>query len=239
MSTIAIIPARGGSKRVPGKNRRDFLGLPLIAWSIRFASAIRRFDRIVVSTDSEEIAQIARAEGVDVPELRPPDLSTDTATSVSVALHVLGREAHAGRQYDTLALLQPTSPVRLKERWDTAFALLGNPANDSVVGVAPVRNHPYHAHALVEGSRLSPFIAGGDDLYKMRSQDLPSAYCLAGNLYLTRTSVLEALGTFYPPRTSAVICDQPFEAMDIDTEADWVMAEALTKFYGQRPCQHL
>lgn len=235
MRTLAIIPARGGSKRVPGKNRRDFAGTPLVAWSIRFAKSVPWFSRVIVSTDDDAVADIAASENLPVPFTRPADLSGDTATSVAVACHALDFEAAAGREYDLVALLQPTSPVRLMERWEAAYALIADPGVDSVVGLAPARSHPYHTYSLAPGGGLAPFVAGGDELRKQRSQDLPPAHCLAGNLYLTRSSVLREKYTFFPPRTAGVGCDKPFEAMDIDTEEDWVVAETLTRYFRQQP----
>ena len=236
MRTLAIIPARAGSKRLPGKNVRDFAGLPLVAWSIRFARALDRFDVVALSTDGEEIAAIGRAEGLDVPELRPAALSGDAASSAAVALHELDRLAARGERFYAIALLQPTSPVRYAERWTEAFAHLELGNVDAVVGVAPVRNHPFHTFARDVDGQLTPFVTSRDDLRSLRSQDLPPAYAIAGNLYLVRVPVLYATGTFFPPSTVGVVCDHACESMDIDTQADWDMAEALTRHYGQQSC---
>ena len=233
MKTLAIIPARGGSKRLPGKNTKRFLGVPLIAWSIRFAQRQPRFDKVVVSTDSEEIADASRAEGVDVPYLRPADLASDTATSAAVVLDILARERRIGNAFDLVALLQPTSPVREPSRWTEAFAHIDGGAADAVIGVAPAHPHPNHAFHWEPGGKLRPFAEGKQ--ITLRSQDLPPVVYVAGNMYLIRSTVLEAHGRFFPPRTVGVLCDQPCEAVDIDTEADWVAAEALAKHYGKSP----
>lgn len=233
MKTLAVIPARGGSKRLPGKNVRNFLGAPLIAWSIRFARALGRFERIVVSTDSEEIAAVARSEGIDIPYLRPDALASDTATSADVVIDILARERQHGRSYDLVALLQPTSPLREPSRWHEAYAHFDRGGCDAVIGVAPAHPHPFHVFHWEQGGRLAPFVdARGTEL---RSQDLPPAVHVAGNMYLVRCSVLEAERTFFPPRTVGVLCDQPCEAIDIDTEADWIAAEALARHYGKSP----
>lgn len=227
MRTIAIIPARGGSKRIPGKNIRPFLGIPLIVWSIRFASSYAGFDRVVVSTDSEDIATVCRDAGMDVPSLRPAELATDTAGSADVALDVLEQEALKGRGYDAVALLQPTSPIRHGSAWDAAYGLLRDTSMDATVGIAPVRNHPFHSFAQGPDSRLQKFVEGAD--LALRTQDLPKAYALTGSLYVVRSAALREHGTFFPPNTAGVVCDDPLEAMDIDTEQDWVIAEALAK----------
>ncbi|MBR0994720.1 acylneuraminate cytidylyltransferase family protein [Bradyrhizobium japonicum] len=233
MKTLAIIPARGGSKRLPGKNTKSFLGVPLIAWSIRFAQRQQRFDKVIVSTDAEEIADASRAEGVDVPYLRPAALATDTATSAAVALDILARERQIGNSFDLVALLQPTSPVREPPRWTEAFAHIDRGVADAVIGVAPAHPHPNHAFHWEQGGKLRPFAEGKQ--ITLRSQELPPVVYIAGNMYLIRSTVLEAQGGFFPPRTVGVLCDQPCEAVDIDTEADWVAAEALAKHYGKSP----
>jgi CMP-N-acetylneuraminic acid synthetase len=233
VKTLAVIPARGGSKRLPGKNVRSFLGVPLIAWSIRFARNLGRFDNIMVSTDSEEIAAAVRSEGLDVPCLRPSLLATDTASSVDVVLDVLSRERRGSEEFGFVALLQPTSPLREPARWHDAFAHMSRGDCDAVIGVAPSDPHPFHVFHWQEGGKLAPFVdRRGTEL---RSQDLPPAVNVAGNMYLIRRSVLEAEHTFFPLRTVGVLCDQPWEAIDIDTEADWIAAEALARHYGRLP----
>ena len=233
LKTLAVIPARGGSKRLPGKNTRNFLGVPLIGWSIRFALKMDRFDTVVVSTDSDEIANASRSEGIEVPYLRPAALATDTASSAHVVLDVLARERQDNRTYDLVALLQPTSPVRESSRWLEAFSHLERGDCDAVIGVAPARTHPFHIFHRDEGGELRPFADPRG--VRLRSQDLPPAVHVAGNMYLVRSAVLEEQASFFPPRTLGVLCDQPCEAFDIDTEADWVAAEALARHYGKSP----
>jgi CMP-N-acetylneuraminic acid synthetase len=233
LKTLAIIPARGGSKRLPGKNVRSFLGIPLIGWSIRFAQKVDRFDKIVVSTDSPEIADVSRSVGVDVPYLRPAALASDTASSVDVVLDILAREREGQRSYDLVALLQPTSPVREISRWNEAFGRLDRSNCEAVIGVAPAHPHPFHCFHWQEGGSLRPF--GEPQGMQLRTQDLPPAVYVAGNMYLVRSAVLEAERTFFPARMVGVLCDQPCEAFDIDTEADWIAAEALATHYGKSP----
>lgn len=232
MATLAIIPARGGSKRLPGKNIRPFAGTPLIVWSIRFAQAYPRFDCVAVSTDSREIAAISAAAGTEVTRLRPDCLATDTATTMSVVLDVLTHEASEDRRYDTVALLQPTSPMRLAKRWDEAFALLDDPDLDAVIGVSPVRTHPFHTFTY-GADALTPL--HDREALKLRGQDLPTVVAVVGNLYLARTSALESYQTFFPERTAGVLCDEPFETIDIDDELDWIVAETIANRYGIEP----
>jgi CMP-N-acetylneuraminic acid synthetase len=232
VKTLAIIPARGGSKRLPGKNVRPFLGRPLIQWSVRFAQQVALFDRVLVSTDDEAIARCAREAGGEVPSLRPPELATDTATSSAVAIDILKREQAAGRSYDWVALLQPTSPLRDLARWHAAFALAQQGACDAVVGVSPVRDHPQHVLRMAADDALLPW--GDAAGLRQRTQDLPSALRVNGSLYLVRAEVLLSHDTFFPEATRGVACDQPWEDVDIDTEADWVVAEALGRHFGRQ-----
>lgn len=232
MKTLALIPARGGSKRLPGKNVRPFLGRPLIQWSILFARELGLFERVTVSTDAPDIARCARDAGLEVPSLRPAELATDTAGSADVAIDVLRKEEAAGRRYDWLALLQPTSPLREPARWREAFALASAGSCDAVIGVSPVRDHPLHVLRRAGDGALAPW--GDPEGLRQRTQDLPPAVRVNGALYLVRTEVLLAQKTFFPAATRGVVCDQPWEDVDIDTEADWVVAEALGRHYGKQ-----
>lgn len=233
MKTLAIIPARGGSERLPGKNIKPLLGTPLVAWSIRFARRLAQFDNLIVSTDDPAIAAVCRAEGVDVPLLRPAHLATDTASTLDVVLDVLDREAAAGREYDAVALLQPTSPMREPLRWAEAFALFDNPACSAAVGVAPARTHPYHTFRLDAARHLDPF--GDASGLKLRGQDLPLAVQVVGNLYLISQATLRQEQTFFPANSFGVLCDKPFETVDIDDELDWLIAETIAAKYGANP----
>ncbi|MCD6077626.1 MAG: acylneuraminate cytidylyltransferase family protein [Ramlibacter sp.] len=232
MKILALIPARGGSRRLPGKNVRPFLGRPLVQWSVRFARELGVFERVLVSTDDEGIARCAQEAGGEVPFLRSAELASDTASSSSVAIDVLQREQAAGRAYDWVALLQPTSPLRDAVRWHTALALARQGACDAIVGVSPARDHPHHVLRLAADDAVLPW----DDAagLRQRTQDLPPAVRINGSLYLVRASVLLSQDTFFPAATRGIVCDQPWEGVDIDTEADWVVAEALARHYGRQ-----
>lgn len=235
MATLAIIPARGGSMRVPHKNTRPFLGIPLISWTIRFARRSGLFDGIVISTDSPAIASVAEEEGIPVPWLRPADLASDTAGSVDMALHAIEQEQRAGRTYETIALLQPTSPIRLSQRWHDAFTRLATDNFAAAIGLIPASCHPFHTYGAEKTGLVHPFMQGDDSFRKMRTQDLPTAYAIGGNLYLIKTATLKTSRTFFPAHTAGIICDQPYEAFDIDTVADWMAAEAIAQYYEQEP----
>ena len=222
-STVAIVPARAGSKRLPNKNHREFLGKPLVLWSIDFALMYSGFDHVVVSTDSAEVIGLARAAGVSVPWVRPAELSTDTATSIDVVIHALDALASEGKTFDRVALLQPTSPVRLEERWDEAAVHLDRGAS-AAIGVQKALTHPYWTYFIGQDSEITPCFP---DSSQTRSQDLPMAYVPNGSLYLCRTVALRQHRTFAPSGTRGILCTDPIETIDIDTEDDWSEAERL------------
>lgn len=221
--TLAIIPARAGSKRLPNKNHRHFLGRPLINWSIDFALSLSDVSCVLVTTDSEEVALIAREAGAYVPWIRPSELASDTARSIDVVMHAVHAMIGEGVSFDTVALLQPTSPIRKKERWQEAIELIkkGNPA---AVGVSPACSHPYWTYLIGSDRTLKPCFAEG---LHMRSQDLPTACVPNGSLYLCQKEILLQQNSLTPEGVAGVMCSDPIESIDIDTEADWLLAEKL------------
>lgn len=222
MKILALITARGGSKRLPGKNICLLGGKPLIEWSIQVAKGIPEIVDILVSTDDREIAEIARHAGASVPWLRPAELATDTATSVDVALHALDYYEREHGKVDGLLLLQPTSPFRTRAtvlRGIEAFrAQQGRP----VIGVSPASAHPLWCFRI-EGAALKPFIDGGG--LHLRSQDLPPAYVVNGAFYLVPPEHLRESRSFYGDNVSPLVMEHADECIDIDTEWDWQRAE--------------
>jgi CMP-N-acetylneuraminic acid synthetase len=221
--SLAIIPARAGSKRLPGKNVRDFLGKPLLHWSIEFAQSLSRFTEVMVSTDSQSIARVALVAGAAVPWLRPAELSSDSATTVDVVLHALARYAEAGRKFDYVAVLQPTTPLRLASRWHQAFDLLDAGAS-AALGVRSAPVHPFWSYRLEGDDLLVPFFP---DELATRSQLLPKAFVVNGSLYLARSLEVQSRRTLAPPGVRGVFCEHEFESVDIDSAADWEEAERL------------
>lgn len=230
--TLAIIPARAGSKRLPNKNHRLFLGRPLIHWTIDFALSLNDVSCVLVSTDSDELASLARGAGAYVPWMRPSELASDTAKSIDVVMHAVHAMIAEGMTFDTVALLQPTSPIRKKERWQEAKALI-NQGSPAAVGVSPASSHPYWTYLIGEDRVLSPCFAEG---LNMRSQDLPTACVPNGSLYLCQTEILRQQYSFTPEGTAGVMCSDPIESIDIDTEEDWLLAEKL--ILEKMPCHH-
>lgn len=226
MRVLAVITARGGSKRLPGKNIRPLGGRPLIAWSIDAARVLPDICDILVSTDDETIVQAARAAGASAPWLRPAELSGDTAGSVDVCLHALDWYEREHGAVDGLLLLQPTSPFRRAATITRGFAMFERLPRRPVVSVSPAASHPLCCYR-VEDNIMIPYIARGGEA--IRSQDLPQAHVLNGALYLIRPDQLRATRTFCPPDVQPLVIEPPWEGLDIDTPWDWFLAERIAE----------
>jgi CMP-N,N'-diacetyllegionaminic acid synthase len=224
LKILALIPARGGSKRIPGKNICPLGGRPLILWSINAARGIPEICDIMVSTDEPAIAEIARNAGVLVPWLRPAELASDTATSVDVALHALDWYEKEKGVVDGLLLLQPTSPFRSRETIERGIHLFRQNNCRTVIGVSPADSHPMWCFRI-EGDRMKPFTQ--DEGILLRSQDLPPAYVVNGAFYLTSPGDLRQQRSLFNDTMVPLVVNQPEEGLDIDTEWDWKIAEAV------------
>lgn len=230
MRILALIPARGGSKRLPGKNIRPLGGKPLIAWSIDAAKGIPEICDILVSTDDPLIADIAREAGALVPWLRPAELASDTAGSADVAIHALDWYESEHGAVNGLLLLQPTSPFRGRESLSRGIDLFRQHRGSSVIGVSPAESHPAWCFEI-NGQTMTAFL--DRDGTHLRSQDLPSAYVVNGALYLINPQYLRSQKRFFDAGMLPVVMDQPQEMIDIDTEWDWCVAEAALKRFVQ------
>lgn len=224
MKVLAVVPARGGSKRLPGKNKRMLGGKPLVTWSFDAVKGIPEVCDILVSTDDPDIARIADAAGTMVPWLRPQSLSSDMATSVDVAVHALEWYQANVDIVDGLLLLQPTSPFRRRETIHRGLELFGQNLASAIVGVSLADPHPMWCLTL-EGGFLKPYVDGGG--LERRSQDISAIYSINGALYLVTPEALACARTFLPTDTLPLLIETPEEALDIDTEFDWRVAEAI------------
>jgi CMP-N,N'-diacetyllegionaminic acid synthase len=218
------VTARGGSKRLPGKNLRLLGGRPLITWSIAAGLNIPETADVLVSTDDAEIARVALLAGALVPWLRPTELATDEATSVDVSLHALDWYEERHGPVDGLLLLQPTSPYRTPESIRRGIASFGENGQRPVVGVSPARPHPALCFRI-ERDQLVPFVDTAT--FGTRSQDFPPAYAVNGAFYLIAAGELRATRSFFGRGATPLIMTMPAEAIDIDTEEDWMIAEAM------------
>jgi CMP-N,N'-diacetyllegionaminic acid synthase len=230
MRILALITARGGSKRLPGKNIRPLGGKPLIVWSIDVAKNISEICDILVSTDDPAIAEVCIDAGAYVPWIRPAELATDTASSVDVALHALDwYEAEKG-SVDGLLLLQPTSPFRTQATMQHGIDLFGKHDHQQVLGVSPTHSHPMWMLKM-EGDYLVPFMPVHG--LEIRSQELPPVYIVNGSFYLTTPAELRTRRSYVGSKTVPLLIDSPQEAVDIDTEWDFKMAKLIVASYGE------
>lgn len=225
---LGLIPARGGSKGLPGKNIRPLSGKPLIAWTIEQALTSNNIDRVIVSTDSRDIADVARVHGVDTPFLRPDELATDKAEMIDVILHVLESLKEDGFSYDSVMLLQPTSPLRTALDIDSVIELLNKKGAKAVVSVCEAEHHPYWSNTLPPDGCMKDFLAR--DARKNR-QELPIVYRLNGAIFFAHTDYLKAHGEFIGDETYAYIMPRE-RSVDIDSELDFRFAELLMKHPG-------
>ncbi|MGJ5609157.1 cytidylyltransferase domain-containing protein [Micrococcus luteus] len=223
MSILCVIPVRGGSRGLPGKNIRMLGGYPLVAWTIQAALEAEADLHVVVSTDSEEIAEVARRYGADVPGLRPAELARDETPTEPVVEHALAAERAAGVEPEAVMLLQATSPLRLPGTLDRAVAALREPGVDAVVGVVPVSPFLWR-HA--EDPADAP-LADYDVTARKRRQDMARTdlrYRENGSLYVTRPWVYDELHNRLGGRIALLELDD-LEGVDIDTELDFALAE--------------
>ncbi|MDE5786304.1 MAG: acylneuraminate cytidylyltransferase family protein [Duncaniella sp.] len=225
MKPLFVIPARGGSKGIPHKNIRPLAGIPLINYSIGVALALAPSrDHVVVSTDDEAIAAVARAAGADVPWLRPAELSTDTAGSREVILHAMDQAEAAGTEYDCVVLLQPTSPLRTAADVEACLNLF-TPEIDMVVTVKEAACNPYYDCFETDPSTGYLHVSKGDGLITRR-QDAPKAWQYNGAVYVINPRSLRAMPLGTMPRR--VASPMPAErSVDLDTLFDWQIAENI------------
>lgn len=223
---LAVIPARGGSKGLPGKNIRELAGKPLIAWSIEAGRQSRYVDQLVVSTDSKEIAQVAELWGGNVPFMRPADLATDEAKGIDAILHAIHWHQERGEPFDLVLVLQPTSPLRTARDIDRAVELLFEKSASAIVSVCPTDHHPWWANTLPEDGSMKDFLR--PELMNTNRQELPEFCRLNGAIYLAYIPFLEKTSSFIADGTFAYV--MPAEAsVDIDKMLDLHLAEILLK----------
>lgn len=222
MKILALIPARGGSKRLPGKNIRILGNKPMIVWSIIVAKDIEEICDTLVSTDDDVIRDISLRAGALVPWLRPAELATDEASSVDVALHALHWYEVQKGKVDGLLLLQPTSPFRTAETIRKGIELFKTNRQAAILGVSPTHAHPMWTFKI-EGDCLIPFITTNSRA--ARSQDLPPAYVVNGSFYLISPAELRTHKSFFGLQTIPLIMPASNETLDIDTDSDWAMAQ--------------
>lgn len=226
MKVLAIIPARGGSKRLPRKNMLNLCGKPLIQWSIEKAQDCNEIDTVMVSTDCSEIASFASSIGAKVPYLRHKTLSNDTASSIDVVLDVIKYYESIDEIFDIVILLQPTSPLRTSEDIRDAIKLYYKKGANAVVSITECEHSPLWCGMISDDLNMDLFIS--KKIHNMQSQDLPIYYRLNGAIYLIDKNVLMKEKTFFPNKSYSLIMP-PERSVDIDNRVDFIVAESILK----------
>jgi CMP-N,N'-diacetyllegionaminic acid synthase len=225
MSVLGLVPARGGSKGVPGKNVRPLAGHTLLEYTARAARESGVFDRIILSTDSREIADAGRRAGLEVPFMRPTTLAADDTPMVAVIEHALAEVSRQGCSPDVIVLLQPTSPLRRPSHIRDAIKMLRETGADSVVTVVEIPRHLSPDYVMrIEDGRLRPFLP--DSVRVTRRQDARPAYSRDGTVYAFRRSTIEKSGGIYGEDCRPLLIDA-CESLSIDSPEDWDEAERL------------
>lgn len=223
MKLLGIIPARGGSKGIPGKNIKLLGGKPLLAYTIEAARKADIFARVILTTDSAEIAAVGKEYGAETPFMRPPELAFDDTPMLPVLQHAVRA---LGEKYDGIVILQPTAPFR---RWQdlqaAAQVLSEHPEAESVVSVEQVPEHysPYFV-MKINGQKLLPFMPDG--LRITRRQDAPKAYSRSGDFYFTRIGTLMEGNSIYGENCRPFVVSHELR-VNLDTLDDWAEAERL------------
>lgn len=224
MKSIAIITARGGSKRIPRKNIKEFLGKPIIAYTIEAAIASNMFDQVMVSTDDDEIAQIAKKYGAQVPFMRSEKTSNDFATTADVLNEVIDEYKKLGESFEYMCCLYPTAPFVTPEAIGQAMKILEDNGADTVLPVVKFSFPPQRGVVMKDGYLTPKY----PECMPMRSQDLEPMYHDAGQFYCMKVSSFLEQGKVVMDKTMPYMQDD-MNVQDIDTPEDWAIAEVKYK----------
>lgn len=225
MSSVAIITARGGSKRIPKKNIKDFCGKPIIAYSIEAALKSELFDEVMVSTDSEEIAEVAKRYGAKIPFMRSEKNSDDFATTADVLLEVVSEYKKCGKVFDSLCCIYPTAPFITADKLQKASVIFEAEHADALIPVVRFSFPPQRCF-VQEANRIA--YKWPENAVK-RSQDLEPYFHDVGQFYFIKTDIITQYKTLVPNNTVPFEIDE-MEVQDIDNITDWKMAEIKYKF---------
>jgi CMP-N,N'-diacetyllegionaminic acid synthase len=220
---LAIITARGGSKRLPNKNILPLAGKPMLVWTIESAIQSKYLDEIVLSTDSDDIIKVAGNYKIKTIK-RPLELASDTAKTVDVVKHVI---ENIDKKYDFIVLLQPTSPLRTSTHIDEAIEQLIKLNADAIISVTEADHSPLWCNILPENLSMENFIS--EDIKHKRSQELPKFYRLNGAIYICKTEKLIEENTFFLKKNVYAYIMDKKSSIDIDEELDFKLAEIILK----------
>jgi len=225
-SIIGLIPARGYSKGIPRKNLATLAGKPLIQYTFEAALGSKALDRVILSTEDKEIAELGKSFGIEVPFTRPKSLATDKASTWAVLRHALKwLEGHEGHMPEVLVTLQPTSPIRQSYHIDEAVREFQERDVDSVVSVTSVSEHPYEVVGFANGEMFRPVKR---PKRIVRRQQYPPYFFINGAVYVTRSSLLLERNVGHGERVYGYVMDTAF-SVDIDTPLDLQIAECLLR----------
>lgn len=224
VKNLAIIPARSGSKGLPDKNIKLLCGKPLLAYSIDAAKESGLFQEIFVSTESEKYADIARECGASVPFLRSEATASDVSSSWDVVIEALNRYREMGLEFNTITLLQPTSPLRTGKDIQEGYKMMESMGANAVIGVCEMDHSPLWSNTLPEDCSMKNFLC--EKVKNKPRQALPVYYRINGALYIIKTEVLEHIQDIYSDSCFAYVMQRE-KSIDIDTELDFKMAEVI------------
>jgi len=227
MKILGLIPARGGSKGIPNKNRKELGGKPLLQYTVEATLGAKLLDAVVFSSEDTTLMNLAEQMGAEVAFRRPDHLAIDTAGSLEVVQHALESLAEKGKHYDAVCLLQVTTPFRTSEDIDAAISKFVANGTDSLISVQKVP-HQYNPHWVFEESDGNLKIATGEMEIIKRRQDLPDAFIRDGAIYITKSDVIMKQGSFFGATISHIELD-PKRSVNIDTPEDWTKAEEIYK----------
>ena len=228
---LAIIPARGGSKSVPGKNIKPLWDKPLIAYTIEAAQAAKSIDRLILSTDDEEISEVAQKFGVEIPFIRPAELAKDTSQAIDNYIYTMDRlNAESSKQYNDFIVLQPTSPFRTAADIDNAVELFCEKNADSVISVCEASHPPMWAKKIDPAGVLKDYF--DNNIGNKNRQELEPSFMPNGAIFILKLSLLKSRHSYYSDRTYAYVMP-PERSLDIDTPLDFEFAEFLMRKHGK------
>lgn len=219
---LAVIPARGGSKRVPKKNILDLAGKPLIAWSIEAGLKSKYIDDVIVTSDCDDILKISKEYGAKTLK-RPQELAQDTTTTFDTILHTLQNT----EQYNFVILLQPTSPLRTEVHIDEAIELLDEKKADAIISICETEHSPLWSNTLPKDESMENFIS--EEIKNIRSQDLPLYYKLNGAIYICKIDSLKRDNSFFLKKNIYGYKMDQKSSIDIDTELDFDFVDFLIR----------
>jgi len=230
-SVLAVIPARAGSKGLPGKNIKKLLGKPLILWSVEAAKQCKYIDDIYVSTDSNEIADIVKQSGISVPSLRPNNLATDNSSSIDVVIFSIDdAQKKFNKVYDLVVLLEPTSPLRDYSDISSALEELVATNNaKAITGLGIIEDHhPEFIVSLSKDGFHKPYVERKETSGHLRRQDISKLYFHEGSIYISYIDYFKKVKSFYTEKTIGYIVPK-WKSLEVDDIYDFIMIEAIMK----------